>query len=239
MEVQFSTLDIVNVSWMLECISVQSVLPLAPRYMIYTSQKTKRIFEQTLDPFGDSYYDDCTVETLRDAINSVTNTSEKQFRQHEKDNPLSAECHVLRNREPSTTTTTFFPWDALSRRVFDLRILVCECEELCIPYARPDRSRSRVFPGDLKRQRCGSDSAALLSGNVSDDCGLLTVELASDGLRSPKRQRCDFLQDPPQISPKQRLAMIDFVVDGGCVARSLHEATHCVDRQGMLFRLQP
>ncbi|EGG24891.1 DNA ligase IV [Cavenderia fasciculata] len=64
--------DIVHYQWLLDCIQEGKVLPLSPKYMIYTTNKTKQLLLQDIDRFGDSFTQDTTVDELLDSFNQIT-----------------------------------------------------------------------------------------------------------------------------------------------------------------------
>lgn len=68
MSEKFHSIDVVHISWLLDCIEQQQVLPLAPRHMLYTSPAMASLFQHTLDEYDDSYYDPATIDTLRSSI---------------------------------------------------------------------------------------------------------------------------------------------------------------------------
>lgn len=67
MSSKYPSIDIIRHSWALECIAARTVLPLAPRFMVYASPGLRERFAVALDAFNDSYEDDATVETLRES----------------------------------------------------------------------------------------------------------------------------------------------------------------------------
>lgn len=47
--------DILHPNYILECIEAKKLLPIAPKYMYYTSPKTQQAFLETMDAYGDYY----------------------------------------------------------------------------------------------------------------------------------------------------------------------------------------
>ncbi|KAJ3068801.1 DNA ligase (ATP) [Podochytrium sp. JEL0797] len=66
------TCDIVKASWILDCIDAGRKLPLEPKYMIFTSKKTKRYFQKVNDEYGDSFTRDVTDGGLRELFKRMT-----------------------------------------------------------------------------------------------------------------------------------------------------------------------
>ncbi|KAJ3173835.1 DNA ligase (ATP) [Geranomyces variabilis] len=60
------THDVVKSRFILDCLTMKRLLPLAPRYMICTTDNTREKFKETVDKFGDSYTDDVGVATLKE-----------------------------------------------------------------------------------------------------------------------------------------------------------------------------
>lgn len=50
--------DIVRPEWVLDCVARQELIPLRPKYMLHTSQRTLRDFEANFNRFGDCYFSD-------------------------------------------------------------------------------------------------------------------------------------------------------------------------------------
>jgi DNA ligase-4 len=64
--IQTELQDVINYRWLLDCIEQNCVLPLEPKYMMFTTSETKRKFLMEIDKFGDSYTKDATVKSLRE-----------------------------------------------------------------------------------------------------------------------------------------------------------------------------
>ena len=75
MQDRYAVTDIVSVEWALECVRRGCVLPLAPRHMLYTSERLQEQFRRTLDCFHDSFYDDATIETARESLSRAMEAS--------------------------------------------------------------------------------------------------------------------------------------------------------------------
>jgi len=64
-------IDIIRHKWILDCIGKENLLSLEPRYMIHTSPSTQAIFQNDIDPFGDSFTTDTTIENLREILKEI------------------------------------------------------------------------------------------------------------------------------------------------------------------------
>eukprot|EP01063_Lacrimia_lanifica_P009358 TRINITY_DN16347_c0_g1_i1.p1 TRINITY_DN16347_c0_g1~~TRINITY_DN16347_c0_g1_i1.p1 ORF type:complete len:1087 (+),score=405.82 TRINITY_DN16347_c0_g1_i1:63-3323(+) len=60
--------SVIHVAWLLDSVRARKVLPLAPRYMVYTAPDLRATFTQTMDKYGDSYIAEGTVESYRLAL---------------------------------------------------------------------------------------------------------------------------------------------------------------------------
>lgn len=65
---KYAATDVVRCEWIYACVEAGTVLPLAPRHMIYASPSLVEKFTLLLDPFEDSYYEPSTLESLRHSV---------------------------------------------------------------------------------------------------------------------------------------------------------------------------
>ncbi|EGC36387.1 hypothetical protein DICPUDRAFT_97591 [Dictyostelium purpureum] len=63
--------DIVLFQWVVDCYNEQKLIPLGPKYMIFTTESTKKKFLLESDPFGDSYFNETNFSELKDCFNQV------------------------------------------------------------------------------------------------------------------------------------------------------------------------
>ncbi|KAL1919805.1 uncharacterized protein VTP21DRAFT_1736 [Calcarisporiella thermophila] len=70
--IQKNTHDIVKTQWLLDCITARELIPLKPKYMLHVTDKRQSEFRKQLDPWGDSYTEDLTVESLREIFGGMT-----------------------------------------------------------------------------------------------------------------------------------------------------------------------
>eukprot|EP00727_Mastigamoeba_balamuthi_P008071 m51a1_g3885 putative dna ligase 4 (896) ;mRNA; r:52842-56103 len=93
--------DVVDPSWVLACVAERKFVPLRPKYMVHTTEDTKEKFLLEIDRFGDSFCEDATAETLREAFCQVSRqlggrqpqqTQQQQQQQQDEDAgaPLSS-----------------------------------------------------------------------------------------------------------------------------------------------------
>eukprot|EP00759_Apiculatamorpha_spiralis_P014668 PhF_6_TR21205/c0_g1_i1/m.30611/K10777/LIG4, DNL4; DNA ligase 4 len=65
---KYEDLDIVHHSWLMECVNQGKVIPFSPQYMLFVSKKLQALFEISMDPFMDSYFDIATKESLSHSL---------------------------------------------------------------------------------------------------------------------------------------------------------------------------
>ncbi|ORX59718.1 ATP-dependent DNA ligase [Hesseltinella vesiculosa] len=58
--------DVIKPQWVLDCVEAKEILPLMPKYMLYTSSQTKGEFLTKMDKYNDSYTQDATQDSLED-----------------------------------------------------------------------------------------------------------------------------------------------------------------------------
>lgn len=63
--------DIVHPKWILDSVRSQERQPLSPKYVLYTSPATRRLFSVNYDRFGDSFTSPCTFDSLSEVFSSL------------------------------------------------------------------------------------------------------------------------------------------------------------------------
>lgn len=63
--------DVVNIRWLLDCVAQERRLPLGPKYVIFATERTREALLGQYDRFGDSYTEDATPQSLREAFSQV------------------------------------------------------------------------------------------------------------------------------------------------------------------------
>jgi ATP dependent DNA ligase domain/ATP dependent DNA ligase C terminal region/DNA ligase IV len=66
--VRKNAFDIVNPSWLEACVQERRLLPLEPRFMQHTTPRLRKQFALEMDRFGDKFYSDATVQSLRETL---------------------------------------------------------------------------------------------------------------------------------------------------------------------------
>ncbi|GAM24471.1 hypothetical protein SAMD00019534_076460 [Acytostelium subglobosum LB1] len=65
------TIDIIHFQWIVDCVAAGRRLPLGPKYMIFTTEATRTLFLQDIDPYGDSFTVDTNEADLNDSFIQV------------------------------------------------------------------------------------------------------------------------------------------------------------------------
>ncbi|CAG8469411.1 2306_t:CDS:10 [Acaulospora morrowiae] len=63
--------DVVHPQWILDCVDTMKTIPLSPKYMLYTSESTKREFITRMDKFGDNYTDLVDIDSLKEIFEMI------------------------------------------------------------------------------------------------------------------------------------------------------------------------
>ena len=63
--------DIVNADWLIRCIESKKYLKWKPTDMIHAKPETEKMFSQSYDQYGDSYDQDCTIESLKEIFSRM------------------------------------------------------------------------------------------------------------------------------------------------------------------------
>jgi len=63
--------DIAKYRYLFQCESAERMLPLRPSHLLHTSPETQTNFANAFDEHGDAYYEEVTVEQLREILDSI------------------------------------------------------------------------------------------------------------------------------------------------------------------------
>ncbi|KAL8096103.1 hypothetical protein AgCh_037168 [Apium graveolens] len=63
--------DVIHYSWLFDCCSQKKLLPLKPKYFLHLSEQSKKLLEEEIDEFSDSYYLDLDIIDLKQLLNNV------------------------------------------------------------------------------------------------------------------------------------------------------------------------
>ncbi|KAF9108305.1 DNA ligase (ATP) [Mortierella sp. AM989] len=68
--------NIVLPAWIRDCVKGQRLIPLNPKYMLFTTKATENQFRQIMDEFDDSYIEPLTADGLQEILDKMPNRSE-------------------------------------------------------------------------------------------------------------------------------------------------------------------
>ena len=97
--------DVVSIAWLLDCVSEKRLLQLGPKYMIFTTERTKELLLGQYDRFGDSYTEDATPQSLREAFAQVGKQLHSEGALHQQKQQQLGETHSLASQ--STFSQSF------------------------------------------------------------------------------------------------------------------------------------
>ncbi|KAF9930995.1 DNA ligase (ATP) [Linnemannia zychae] len=89
--------NIVLPSWIRDCIKEARLIPLNPKYMLFTTKETDNEFRLIMDEHGDSYTEPLSVEALQEILNKMENRSVYiKRKREEKANERAAQIKIKR-----------------------------------------------------------------------------------------------------------------------------------------------
>ncbi|KAG0203986.1 DNA ligase (ATP) [Mortierella sp. GBA30] len=68
--------NIILPTWIRDCVIAQRLLPLSPKYMLFTTKVTEKQFRQIMDVHGDSFMEPLSTEALQEILDKMPNRSE-------------------------------------------------------------------------------------------------------------------------------------------------------------------
>nr|XP_017259048.1 PREDICTED: DNA ligase 4 isoform X1 [Daucus carota subsp. sativus] len=63
--------DVIHYSWLFDCCSQKKLLPLKPKYFLHLSEQSKKLLEEEIDEYSDSYFLDLDIVDLKQLLNNV------------------------------------------------------------------------------------------------------------------------------------------------------------------------
>ncbi|KAI8918184.1 ATP dependent DNA ligase domain-containing protein [Powellomyces hirtus] len=94
--------DIVHSRYLLVCLLAKKILPLTPRYMIYTSPVTTEKFKECVDKWGDSYFDDLRVSTMKELFSHMDTTEAKSEKKRKRSSDQKADISSPKRTRDTT-----------------------------------------------------------------------------------------------------------------------------------------
>ena len=74
----YDHIDVLKLEWIQDCIKKKKIIDVHPKYMIYTSKKTKEAFNKQMDEFEDYYFEDATMDSLMKSMKKVTEMKKEE-----------------------------------------------------------------------------------------------------------------------------------------------------------------
>ena len=63
--------NILKSKWIEDCVKYKKILKVSPKYLTYANEETKEIFSNTIDKYGDSFYEEIDYQTLKGIFENI------------------------------------------------------------------------------------------------------------------------------------------------------------------------
>ncbi|KAK1366741.1 DNA ligase [Heracleum sosnowskyi] len=70
--------DVIHYSWLFDCCSQKKLLPLKPKYFLHLSEQSKKLLEEEIDEFSDSYFLDLDIVDLKQLLSNVDRSEDSK-----------------------------------------------------------------------------------------------------------------------------------------------------------------
>ena len=78
--------NILKSKWIEDCVKYKKILKVSPKYLTYANEETKEIFSNTIDKYGDSFYEEIDYQTLEGIFENIKiKDIDKEFKEALKD----------------------------------------------------------------------------------------------------------------------------------------------------------
>ena len=64
-------INILKSKWVEDCIKNKKIMKISPKYLTYANEETKEIFKNTIDDYGDSYFEEIDIPTLEGIFENI------------------------------------------------------------------------------------------------------------------------------------------------------------------------
>ncbi|KAF9292033.1 DNA ligase (ATP) [Mortierella alpina] len=148
--------NIVLPTWIRDCIIAQRLLPLNPKYMLFTTKATEKQFRQIMDVYEDSYTEPLSMESLQEILDKMPNRSEVIRKKRDTDAQERAskiKIKRLNNLEDQIDSSALDGDNDVDKDV----LLELELDNLDGQWNRADAERARRITADLTRRYYGKD----------------------------------------------------------------------------------
>ena len=63
--------NIIKSKWVEDCVKNRKIMKISPKYLIYANEETKEIFKNTIDEYGDSFFEEVDIPTLEGIFENI------------------------------------------------------------------------------------------------------------------------------------------------------------------------
>ena len=63
--------NILKSKWVEDCVKNKKIMKISPKYLTYANKETKEIFSNTIDKYGDSFYEEVDIQTLEGIFENI------------------------------------------------------------------------------------------------------------------------------------------------------------------------
>ena len=63
--------NIIKSKWVEDCIKNKKLMKISPKYLTYANEETKELFKNTIDDYGDSYFEEVDIPTLEGIFENI------------------------------------------------------------------------------------------------------------------------------------------------------------------------
>ncbi|ORZ16003.1 ATP dependent DNA ligase domain-domain-containing protein [Lobosporangium transversale] len=147
--------NIVLPTWIRACINELRLIPLNPKYMLFTTKETEKQFRLIMDEYKDSYTEPLTAEGLQEILDKMPNRSEVVKRRRLK----AAEETAARNKMKRLNNfADQIESSAVNKDIDDKEVVLqMEIDNLDKNWEQEDARRARKIAAELTRRYYGKE----------------------------------------------------------------------------------
>ena len=72
--------NIIKSKWVEDCIKNKKLMKISPKYLTYANEETKELFKNTIDEYGDSFFEEVDIPTLEGIFENIKiNDIDKEY----------------------------------------------------------------------------------------------------------------------------------------------------------------
>ncbi|KAF9161087.1 DNA ligase (ATP) [Mortierella sp. AD010] len=148
--------NIVLPTWIRDCVKDQRLIPLNPKYMVFTTKETEKQFRQIMDEFDDSFTEPLTADELQEILDKMPNRSEVVKRRRLRSTRERADrikIKRLNNLEGQLDSSSPSDMEGDDKEA----ILQTELDNPDESWEREDAERARKIAAELTRRYYGGE----------------------------------------------------------------------------------